>query len=454
MTLKELCEARQAEIDAAKAIRDKAKSEDRDLTDEELGQVEEHLASAENYQTQIDAIRKRQVVLSRLDDADEAARQPVGVPRAILGNPQNEQSKPRITGGEASEKYSTFGEFLRDVREAENPACSPAIRGKLHAAAPGLRTDIQSEGGALIPTEFANTILRRMYTQGQILSRVRRLPITGNSIEIPYVNETSRADGSRMGGVRGYWVAETKAITDSKPDFGRLSLKLKKVAALGYVTDEMLSDYGATGTLLQDMFADELVYQAENAIINGTGAGRPQGILNAAAKVEVTKETNQTADTVWGPNIVKMWARLYGESRANAVWLINQDVEPYLWSLALEGRFGSASTAADAVPLYYPANGVTNAGQFGILMGRPVIPVEYCDTVGDAGDIILVDLSQYLWIEKGPEAAESMHVRFAYDEMTYRLTYRCDGCCWWSSVLTPVNSSNTLAPIVTLGARA
>jgi HK97 family phage major capsid protein len=452
MTLKELAAARQAELDAGKAIRDKAKAEGRDLTDDELTTVEGHIQKADEHQAAFDAARKRATVLAALDDADAASRQPR--PQSNATPIPRTGSDVRITGGEASEKYSTFGEFLRDVREAENPHCNPVVRQKLHAAAPGLRTDINSEGGALIPTEFSSTILRRMYTQGQILSRVRRLPITGNSIEVPYVNETSRADGSRMGGVRGYWVAETKTLTDSKPDFGRLQLKLKKVSAAGYITDEMAADYAATGSLLQDMFADELIYQIENAIVNGTGAGRPQGIANANAKVEVTIETNQTADTVWGPNIVKMWSRMYAPSRANAVWLINQDVEPYLWSLALEGRFGSASDSADAIPLYYPANGITNAGQFGILMGRPVIPVEYCDTVGDVNDIILVDLSQYLFIEKGPEAAESMHVRFLYDEMTYRVTHRVDGAIWWSSVLTPVNSSNTLAPVVTLGARA
>jgi len=450
MTVKELLAARQAEIDAAKAIRDAAKAEDRDLTDEELSQVEEHVTASNEIQDQVEAARKRQTVLAALDDADQDASQPLPTPRAAI--PRTPDVK--IIRGEASDNYSSFGEFLRDVRDAENPHCNPTVRQKLHAAAPGLRTDINSEGGALIPTEFANTILKRMYSSGQILSRVRRLPITGNSIEVPYVNETSRADGSRMGGVRGYWVAETKVLTDSQPDFGRLQLKLKKVSAAGYITDEMAADYTATGALLQNMFADELVYQVENAIVNGTGAGRPQGILNTAAKVEVTIETNQTADTVWGPNIVKMWSRMYAPSRQNAVWLVNQDVEPYLWSLALEGRYGSASTSADAIPLYYPANGITNAGQYGILMGRPVIPVEYCDTVGDVGDIILVDLSQYLFIEKGPEAAESMHVRFLYDEMTYRVTHRVDGSIWWSTALTPVNSSNTLAPVVTLGARA
>jgi HK97 family phage major capsid protein len=201
-------------------------------------------------------------------------------------------------------------------------------------------------------------------------------------------------------------------------------------------------------------FSDELLFAIENAIVNGTGAGQPLGLLTENCKIEVSKETNQTATTLWGPNIVKMWARMWARSRPNAVWLINQDVEPYLWGLALEGRYASAATAADAIPIYYPAGTITNQGNYGILMGRPVIPVEFCQTLGTAGDIILVDLSQYLMIQKPAASAMSMHVRFTTDELTFRLTYRCDGRMWWKSALTPFKGTNTLSPLITLAARS
>ena len=48
---------------------------------------------------------------------------------------------------------------------------------------------------------------------------------------------------------------------------------------------------------------------------------------------------------------------------------------------------------------------------------------------------------------------EAIHVRFTQDERTYRAFYRVDGQPWWAAPVTPYKGSNTLSPIVTLGAR-
>jgi HK97 family phage major capsid protein len=87
-------------------------------------------------------------------------------------------------------------------------------------------------------------------------------------------------------------------------------------------------------------------------------------------------------------------------------------------------------------------------------MGRPVIPVEYCSTMGSVGDVILMDPSQYLMINKGGlKSATSIHVRFLTDEMTLRFTLRTDGEPTWHSALTPYKGVNTLSPFVTLAVR-
>ena len=103
--------------------------------------------------------------------------------------------------------------------------------------------------------------------------------------------------------------------------------------------------------------------------------------------------------------------------------------------------------------MYMPAGGVSGA-QYSTLFGRPVIPVEQANTIGSLGDISLVDLSQYLLIDKGGlNAASSIHVRFLYDESVFRFIYRVDGQPIWKSTLTPFKGSNTLSPFVTLAPR-
>ena len=106
------------------------------------------------------------------------------------------------------------------------------------------------------------------------------------------------------------------------------------------------------------------------------------------------------------------------------------------------------------VPVYLPASGAAGA-PYSTLMGRPVIEIEQADTVGDQGDIMLLDLSQYLMIDKGGlEAAQSIHVRFLYGENTFRFILRTDGQPIWNSPLTLFNSSTTVSPFVLLDARA
>jgi len=87
-------------------------------------------------------------------------------------------------------------------------------------------------------------------------------------------------------------------------------------------------------------------------------------------------------------------------------------------------------------------------------LGRPVIPVEYCATLGTPGDFILADFSQYVLGEKGGiQTASSIHVRFINDEMTYRFVMRVDGQSLWKKPLTPKNGTNTYSPFVVLATR-
>lgn len=102
---------------------------------------------------------------------------------------------------------------------------------------------------------------------------------------------------------------------------------------------------------------------------------------------------------------------------------------------------------------YLPPGGLSDR-PYATLMGRPMIPVEWCPTLGTQGDIILADLAQYVTISKGMvETDVSMHLRFDYDEMAFRLIFRIDGQPWWASPLTPYQGSNTQSCFVTLETR-
>lgn len=358
-----------------------------------------------------------------------------------------------------AEGFKTLGEQLQAIAYAGmNDTSGGGARaaerdGRLKwAAATGANEAVPSEGGFLVQKDFSTDLLDMMHDMGDLVGRVRRIPLSeaSNGMKMPVVDETSRVDGSRWGGVQAYWANEADTVSSKQPNFREMELSLKKLFGLGYATEELLADATALESVMMQAFTEEMTFKTEDAIINGTGAGQPLGILNSGAVISVSAESGQAAATIQTANIVNMFARLPRRSARNAVWLVNQDVWPQLWQLTL----GSGT----AVTLLYAPPGLGTEAQnapFGTLLGRPVVPTEYNATLGTAGDIILADLSQYLMIDKGgAEQASSMHVRFIYDEMTFRFIYRVDGQPAWNQPVTPYKGNNTQSPFISLATRS
>lgn len=260
-------------------------------------------------------------------------------------------------------------------------------------------------------------------------------------MKINSIDEDSRANGSRWGGVQTFWESEADQISASKPKFKQMELSLKKLTGLCYATDELLQDTSALESVIKEAFAEEFGFKIDDSILNGSGVGQPLGILKGTALVTVPKEVSQTAK-ITVENLIKMWNRLWSRSRANAVWYINQELEPLLYTLQLGDK-----------PVYIPAGGLSEK-PYATLFGRPVMPLEQCSIAGEVGDIILADIGQYLLIDKGGiNQASSIHVRFLYDENVFRFIYRVDGQPIWNKALAPYKGSATVSPFVALAKR-
>ncbi len=440
MTVKELEELRAKAIEDARAITEVALKDDRGLTDEEKTTYDEHIA-------RYDELDKR---LKQLDELEkrEAAIAISTVPIAVPDDPSDPPKVPATPTVRAN-PWSSFGEQLLAIRSASLPG--GVVDRRLHElrAASGSNEAIGSDGGFLVQTDYHAEVMKRVYETSAIYSRCYRLPIgpNSNSLTINGIDESSRADGSRFGGVQGYWMSEAGTKTASKPKLRKIQLVLKKLACLWYATDELLEDATAMQSVAGDAFGQEIAFMSEDSIINGTGAGMPLGIMNAPCLVTVDAEVGQAAATIQAENIIHMWSRLWARSQQNSVWLINQDVFPQLYTMGITVGTGGS-------PIYAPPGGLSQS-PYSTLMGRPVIPVEYCATLGTTGDIILADLGEYVLAEKGGvAAASSIHVQFVYDETVYRWVLRIDGQPKWNNALTPYKGSSTVSPFVALATRA
>jgi len=352
--------------------------------------------------------------------------------RTLTDTIQRAPASVSVTRDEGDQPWASDGEFFKAVRTA---ALTGRVDPRLAAKASGANETTPSEGGFLLPNNALSAIAERMHNQGAILSRVSRDVVAGNGMDYWGVDETSRASGSRWGGVLGYWVAEGGTITATKPAWRRLSLKLNKVAAACYATSELLDDQTALQAWLTRTVPQELVFQLEDAIYEGNGTGKPLGIMSSPALVSVARTD---ANKVQAADIWNMYSRRWIGGRY--VWLINQAVWAQLY--ALGNTYES---------FFIGPNGMS-AQPFATLMGLPVVEVEYASALGTTGDIVLADLSQYQLIEKagGIQAATSIHVQFLTDEQVFRFTMRADGAPLWSAPLTPFKGSSTVSPFVTL----
>lgn len=357
-----------------------------------------------------------------------------------------EESRPQVKAGfdvvedeadrAAKGNPFTAGEFFQAVKTASMYPGQEDMRLK-SLKATGLNEAMPSQGGYLVPPQIAAGIQENMFGVGSLLSFFNPIKVEGNSLTINAVDETSRADGSRMGGVQGYWMAEAGTKTASKPKFRQIELKLKKCAALCYATDELLEDATALQSWITNSVPQELRFKVEQAIVNGDGIGKPLGMLQAGCLVSAVRTDASEIDAL---DLARMWAARY-PGVSDYVWLANSSIYPQLFNLSV-----------GQMPVYLPAGGLS-ASPYGQIFGRPVVETEYNPYLGTLGDIMLVSPSQYAMIAKGGvQSASSIHVNFVYDETAFRFVYRVDGQPLWASAITAYDGTSRLSPFVALAA--
>jgi HK97 family phage major capsid protein len=415
------------------AVKKLAEDEKRDLTPEELTLVNTKM-------DEIDALNLAIKTEERMSKFSPPADEPQPGPKSFQGEVDIEV-KP---------VYRSLGQQLVDIADhALGRADSRAVERLANIrAASGMNTTIPSEGGFLVQTDFSTALLSLAHETGDLTSRMTKIPIGPNSdsLEAPYVNETSRATGSRWGGVRVYRRAEAATVTASKPTLDNWELKLEDLMGVCYVTGRALQDANSLGAVFREAFMEEFPFVINDEAIRGTGVGQMMGVLSSPCLVTVDKQAGQAADTIVYENVKKMRVRMPQRWRANAAWFINAEAEEQLESMYMAVGVGG-------IPVYMPAGGVSGS-QYSTLYGRPVIPLEQCSKLGDLGDIIFADFSQYILITKGGlDVAESMHVKFIYDEMCYRFMLRNNGMPRYKSAITPYKGNNPVSPFVTLAAR-
>ncbi len=398
------------------------------------GIAEEHKAKAPD--DDITTVEVTEDVDKKISDALDAKLEALK-----KANPPKVPAQPKEEGS----GFKSFGDFAQSVKQGKTNRQLTNYCNIVDKSS-GMNIAINADGGFLIPPEYTTVLLTAMATAGTLAPKCRNFP-ANNNLSLPFVNITTQAT-SWTGGIVVYKPAEGVAKTGSLSQTAKAELHLHKLTAVVYSTDELLSDSPiALETFLTTMVSTEFALTKDEDIVNGSGAGECLGLMKSPSLVSITKEIDQDADTIVTENVLKMYSRLYVPSIRSAVWLIAQDAMPQIATLTINVGTGGASV--------FLADLKDPLGQ--TLLGRPIIWSPHCQTIGNKGDIILADFTQYITISKAGEAMKtdtSIHLKFLEDETAFRFVIRFDGQPWWASAITPKHGSSTVSPFITLNERA
>lgn len=425
-----------------KVIQNIADAESRALNAEEMKEMDELKHDFDNVEAEIHARASSNEMEDRIRALNAPGRrlsQPDDVPSAD----EDAAPRQRITGGlpvgtsKSTLGFRSMGEWAMAARRTNFGKIDMRI---MNAPSTFGQEGVNEDGGYAVPPDFRQNIMKQILSEESILSMCDQQNTSGNSLSLPLDTTTP---WQTSGGVIPQWVGEGGTITQSKPKLGALETRLHKLAALVPITEELMADASSLTSWLSSKVPEKFTSFLNDVIITGDGVAKPLGMLNSACKVTVNAVSGQGAGTIVAKNITDMWARSYGPLRRNAVWFINQDVEPALQNLVVPGTNPS-------FPAYLPPGGLSGA-PYSTLFGRPIIPIEACSALGTEGDIILAIPNQYLVVLKGGMRTDvSMHLYFDTDHTAFRFVMRIGGQSYWPAAAARKNGSNTLSPIVTL----
>lgn len=429
---------------------------ERDLTAEEQAQYDGHKAKAASLKARVNTAMEAEAASAGLAPIEPGAgNQGGGRGEGSVTLPAGARIETQENGDADPQRgFRTMGDFLMSVRGAAvnvrtgvsmDRRLAALYRGEPQAAAPSTygNEGNGADGGFLVPPSYSQRIFQLSLEEQALLPMTDDLPVEGNGMSLPK-DETTPWGAN---GVRAYWQNEAGAGTQTKPVFGRTDFRLKKLLALVPVTEELLADATALGAYFQGAAARSIRWKTDEAICYGNGAGQPLGAFNSPAVITVVKDAGQLTGTLSTTNLANMISRLPAGSYGNAVWMLNNDVLPALFTLTL-GNY----------PIYLPAGspvGGLQGSPYGTLLGRPIAVTQHAKSFSSQGDVMLADWRQYQSITKagGIQTATSMHLYFDADATAFRSTFRVDGAPKLAAPISPANGSATMSPFIQLGAR-
>lgn len=279
-----------------------------------------------------------------------------------------------------------------------------------------------ADGGYLVPDEFSNDILMNAYDQSELMPYVD-LGTTGrDAIVTPSLSKPIVSWG--LAGV---------AVTDQTLSTGQVRIPVHFVQALALVSEDTLADSQANlDAELNGAFGEAVAEAKDDAILVGTGAQQPVGILtlasiqsravNSGIAALLTDSTHNGFDV-----LTQALMSLNKKYRRNATWAMNSATERVL----------RISKDANGQYLWNPRGSL---GEMETLLGRPLATAEGApDIAANAFPIVVGDFKRYRMRDRSGVTIQRLVERYAeYGQVGFRLKHRTAGAPLLAEAFTPI----------------
>lgn len=315
---KGLIEMKNDLITRAEEVLNKAKKEERELTDEEMAELTE---TRDNTRRIIKMLEEANLK-DFFDKADKKSKQEI--------DPEDKENMRAITQEQE----------IKETRAFEN-----YIRGKIvNERAGELKV---GEAGALIPTTIANRIISQVFDMSPILERSTKYNVKGKLV-LPYYDVQSKS-------ITVAFQEEFAPLQSSVGEFKTIELTGHLAGALTKISRSLI--HNAQFNVV-DFIVNQMAYDIrrfiEGVLLNGKD--NVDGLSKLANKLDAAAQTAITPD-----ELVKLQGKVKDEFQSNAMWIMHPETREALRSLK------------DSVGRYLLMQDYNITGGFSnYLLGKPV----------------------------------------------------------------------------------
>lgn len=327
-----------------------------------------------------------------------------------------------VDGGKADAHIKSAGDYFLSIARGDSERLA-----SVYGSVKTLEEGTGGTGGYLVPPDIRNDLLRATMDASQILSRVRRIPVSTNVGEWPILDQfTAPTAGvgntAFAAGMKPTKRKESAAYAETEPAFEMLKWQVNSMSGLIYVSNELNADAASIQALLTAYIGIAIAAREEYYILRGTGVDEPLGILNSPAAIGVAPNTDNAVKYV---DTLAMMSQFKSVPGGSPAWVMHQGIWPDIGVFEVSGGSGGV----------FQSN--LQSGLGNMLMGYPILTSEHAPNPNTAGAFGLYDLGAYLVFERGSLVIDfSEHYAFNTGRGTWRFNKRIAGMPWVKSYFT------------------